>query len=47
MELDEKISELAESSYMLKPAKQDKVGGLVEAEEIPKRGMDKDVEGTQ
>lgn len=31
---------------MLKPAKQDKVGGLVEAEEIPKRGMDKDVEGT-
>lgn len=31
---------------MLKLAKPDKVGGF-EAEEILKRGMDKDVEGTQ
>lgn len=42
-ELSDKIINLAGQ----KPVKQDEVGGLGRTDEIPKRGMDKGVEGTQ
>lgn len=38
---------LTEQNYAEKYATEDNVEGLVEAEQIPKRGMDKNVEGTQ